>query len=192
MDKRIFLLAVFLVLAIGMIAPMAFAGRDKARRAKAACKDGSDNDGDGLTDWPDDPGCSNRNDASELNPNIECDDGVDNDGDDDIDYNDGGCSGPTDDDETNCGDGVCEGGETVGNCPQDCTPLDSCNDTDGGFNVVVQGTASGYNGGLPYSFTDECNTTALLLEFYCIGDTLYGNMFDCANMSKSCSSGACV
>jgi len=33
-----------------------------------ACSDGDDNDGDGLTDFPDDPGCSDENDTSEIDP----------------------------------------------------------------------------------------------------------------------------
>ncbi len=35
--------------------------------AKPQCKDGKDNDGDGLIDYPADPGCSSRNDNSEFN-----------------------------------------------------------------------------------------------------------------------------
>ena len=33
-----------------------------------ACSDGIDNDGDGLTDFPSDPGCSSANDNDEFNP----------------------------------------------------------------------------------------------------------------------------
>ena len=44
------------------------------------CRDGIDNDEDGLTDYPADPGCSDKNDISELGNN-ECDEGIDNDGD---------------------------------------------------------------------------------------------------------------
>ncbi|HLD04802.1 MAG TPA: hypothetical protein VJG90_03700 [Candidatus Nanoarchaeia archaeon] len=51
----------------------------------------------------------------------ECRDHIDNDGDGQIDYPaDAGCTGPSDNDETNCGDGVCEGGETPATCPADC------------------------------------------------------------------------
>ncbi|MBW2974166.1 metallophosphoesterase [Candidatus Woesearchaeota archaeon] len=84
-----------------------------------ACNDGVDNDGDNLTDYPYDPGCSSANDTSELGTN-ECDDGIDNDGDGNIDTADGGCLNASGTDETNCGDGVCEGGETSGTCPADC------------------------------------------------------------------------
>lgn len=62
------------------------------------CSDGQDNDGDGLIDFPDDPGCSGSKDASEINR--QCSDGADNDGDGLIDGEDRGCDGPQDDDET--------------------------------------------------------------------------------------------
>ncbi|MEK6854649.1 MAG: hypothetical protein AABX73_00315 [Nanoarchaeota archaeon] len=51
------------------------------------CEDGADNDGDGMIDYPNDPGCSSRNDNSESPFNKpQCDDGIDNDGDKKIDY----------------------------------------------------------------------------------------------------------
>ena len=48
-----------------------------------ACEDGLDNDGDGLIDYPADPGCSG---ATSKKENPQCDDGIDNDGDTLIDY----------------------------------------------------------------------------------------------------------
>jgi len=86
----------------------------------AACEDNVDNDGDGLTDYPADPGCASASDDNELGTN-ECDDGVDNDGDGNADAADTGCSTTSGLDETDCGDGVCEGGETWPTCPADCT-----------------------------------------------------------------------
>jgi hypothetical protein len=50
------------------------------------CDDGLDNDGDGLVDYPDDPGCASVNDESETDPLRLCDDGVDNDGDGKVDF----------------------------------------------------------------------------------------------------------
>src|SRR3989338_5069154 len=44
-------------------------------------------------------------------PTIECNDNIDNDGDGKIDLSDAGCIDKYDDDETNCGDTKCEGGE---------------------------------------------------------------------------------
>ncbi|MBW2978381.1 hypothetical protein KY331_06050 [Candidatus Woesearchaeota archaeon] len=90
-----------------------------------ACDDGNDNDGDGLVDLAD-PGCDSAQDTSELGTN-ECDDGVDNDGDGNVDTADSGCTDATGTDETDCGDSVCEGGETTITCPVDC-PIYQCND----------------------------------------------------------------
>ncbi len=60
--------------------------------ADAACADGLDNDGDGLTDFPPDPGCQN---ASGTREDPQCDDGDDNDGDGQIDW-DGAGAGAAD------------------------------------------------------------------------------------------------
>ena len=55
-----------------------------------ACSDGVDNDGDGLTDFPDDPGCW---DAASIIESPQCQDGINNDPGQDglIDF-DGGAS----------------------------------------------------------------------------------------------------
>lgn len=165
-NSKLLLLAICLVIAVGLVTNMAIAGP----RGAKACRDTVDNDNDGYTDWPDDPGCANKNDNSELNPNIECDDGADNDGDEAIDSDDNGCTGPTDDDETDCGDSVCEGGEVCDVCVADCGYCDSCDDTDGGANVYVFGTVSGYFNGTPYSNDDYCIDSSNLKEYDCAGD----------------------
>ncbi|HII71147.1 TPA: PKD domain-containing protein [Candidatus Woesearchaeota archaeon] len=67
-----------------------------------ACSDGQDNDGDGLVDYPADPGCTSAQDDDEYNaPLPACSDGLDNDGDGLVDMADPGCSGPSDNDEFN-------------------------------------------------------------------------------------------
>jgi hypothetical protein len=82
-----------------------------------ACRDGLDNDGDGLADHGADPGCASVNDESELSivinvpgspPFNTCDDGVDNDGDTLVDYgSDPGCAWPASYTESpECSDGV--------------------------------------------------------------------------------------
>jgi hypothetical protein len=86
-------------------------GNDKAGNPQ--CSDGIDNDGDGLVDFPDDPGCVNAEGSDEhAGPYPQCSDGRDNDGDGKIDFpNDPGCLVPQQDSETDdCPDGP--------NCPQ--------------------------------------------------------------------------
>lgn len=175
--------AIFLV-AI-MIASFVMAGPSKA------CRDGVDNDGDGLVDL-NDPGCSDSRDVSELNSAIECDDGIDNDGDGLVDSADGGCSGATDNDESNCGDGVCEGTESSSTCTQDCGYPDSCTDTDLG-DMFTYGITSGYNNNVPFSVEDVCLDNMTLLEFGCGGTQLYNFTTGCqTNFSTSCYQGACI
>ncbi len=58
-----------------------------------ACSDGQDNDGDGLSDFPDDPGCAN---ADGVREDPACDDDVDNDGDGGVDWDGGSAGGPAD------------------------------------------------------------------------------------------------
>ncbi len=60
----------------------------------------------------------------------ECNDEIDNDGDGQIDLADLGCSNSVDNDESNCGDGVCEGGETSVACSIDCGNTSSCSSAD--------------------------------------------------------------
>ncbi len=64
------------------------------------CSNGLDDDGDGLIDFPNDPGCNDALDSNERGAPFECDNGVDDDGDGDIDYpDDSGCESPMDDSE---------------------------------------------------------------------------------------------
>ena len=68
-----------------------------------ACSDGQDNDGDGLTDHPADPGCTSGSDTDETDPPPApaCSDGQDNDGDGLTDHPaDPGCVSVSDTDET--------------------------------------------------------------------------------------------
>ncbi|MEM9488923.1 MAG: PPC domain-containing protein, partial [Myxococcota bacterium] len=73
----------------------------------AACNNGSDDDGDGLTDFPNDPGCVDPSDDDEIDDCPSgatcpaCSNGVDDDGDGAIDLpDDPGCTSAADDDET--------------------------------------------------------------------------------------------
>ena len=62
--------------------------------SRAVCSDGIDNDGDGRTDYPADPGCEDAADGDEtdIEPRPECDDGIDNDDDGAIDTFDSNCA----------------------------------------------------------------------------------------------------
>ena len=134
----------------------------------------------------------------------QCSDKIDNDGDGKIDMNDAGCSSRNDNDESNCGDTICEGGETCTSCMTDCgacpttsiittTIPNSCSDTDGGYNINVKGTISGYYNGQPYVNTDYCSSTTVLLEYYCIGGSKSSSSYPCAgNTTSSCVDGACI
>ncbi|MGQ0618581.1 MAG: OmpA family protein [Panacagrimonas sp.] len=63
------------------------------------CSDSLDNDGDGLIDYPQDPGCSAADDGDETDPKA-CSDGKDNDGDGRVDHpGDPGCDSADDNDE---------------------------------------------------------------------------------------------
>ena len=75
--------------------------------AVSVCGDGFDNDGDGLVDYPADPGCSSLGDSDETN--VQCSDGIDNDSDGNIDFPaDPECASP--DDTTEGGPAACNNG----------------------------------------------------------------------------------
>jgi len=103
----------------------------------AQCADGIDNDGDGLTDFPADPGCTDANDDDETDaPVFQCSDGIDNDGDTLIDFPaDPGCDDANDDDETDvppvaqCADGIDNDGDNLIDFPADPGCADA-NDND--------------------------------------------------------------
>jgi N-acyl-D-amino-acid deacylase len=81
-----------------------------------ACSDGVDQEGDGIADFPDDPGCSGPLDPSEREVGLPCDDGEDNDGDLAADVPaDPGCTSPGDPSEKEqglaCDDGLDNDGD---------------------------------------------------------------------------------
>jgi hypothetical protein len=84
-----------------------------ARTTKPGCSDGLDDDGDGLVDFPSDPGCASASDLDERSPLLACDDGADNDGDGVADFSaDPGCRDPAFPTEAPaCQDGVDNDGD---------------------------------------------------------------------------------
>jgi len=107
-------------------------GVGNACQTQPSCNDGVDNDGDGVVDFPTDPGCASTSDSSEGDPALVCDDGIDNDSDGLIDFRtfgagDPGCSaltGPSespecDDSIDNDGDGHIDWDGNFGLVPAD-------------------------------------------------------------------------
>jgi len=76
----------------------------EAPAPEPACRDGLDNDGDGLRDYPSDPGCASPDSPSES---PECSDGLDNDADGAVDGVDADCSSPFDQSEHGSVQAVC-------------------------------------------------------------------------------------
>ncbi len=107
-------------------------GCAKSSTSIPQCRDGKDNDGDGLTDFPQDPDCKDENDDSEarkgngtcgdgvVDPGEACDDGNQEDGD--------SCRSDCGQDMTLCGNGqvdlgeVCDDGnrQDGDDCSSDC------------------------------------------------------------------------
>lgn len=110
--------------------------------ASPACSDGIDNDGDGLTDFPADPGCQDATDTGEFNPPpaAACSDTVDNDGDGLIDFPaDPGCTDANDTSEANsapvaqCDDGIDNDGDgLVDNADPGCSSASDNDETNSG------------------------------------------------------------
>jgi hypothetical protein len=103
--------------------------------ATPECNDGIDNDGDGATDYPADPGCNSSGDPFETG-SAACDDGTDNDGDGLADASDPGCFGPADSSElgtTACDDGLDNDGDLgVDVADPGCSGPGDGNETGGG------------------------------------------------------------
>jgi large repetitive protein len=106
------------------------------------CSDGIDNDGDGLIDYPEDPGCLSPLDDDETDdcpdgPNCpECADGIDNDGDGLIDYPaDPGC--------------VAASHPTEHNCAEQSDPI----------GTITAGTMTGSTAGLAHDFQPSCTSS---------------------------------
>ncbi len=77
-----------------------------------ACSDGEDDDGDGLVDHPEDPGCDAPTDDTETSPALPCDDGLDGDGDGLADAADPGCAwAAAPSEEPECDDGLDNDGD---------------------------------------------------------------------------------
>ena len=110
----------------------------KSANAQMQCSDGFDNDGDGLVDYPADPGCESFDDNDERDMIFQCSDGIDNDLDGLVDYPaDPGCDSFEDDNEQDeqifqCSDGLDNDNDGLIDYPADpgCENFDDDDETD--------------------------------------------------------------
>ena len=138
------------------------------------CGDGVDNDFDGLTDYPNDPGCDSASDDDETNP--QCNDTLDNDADGFVDFpDDVGCSDVDDDDETNpqCNDGVDNDGDGFVDYPDDLG-CGSVTDNDESGSGTTENTSGSTSGGSTSSSADD--PSSVRVDFVGLGH-LGGNVF---------------
>ncbi|MFO0681243.1 MAG: hypothetical protein U0234_04290 [Sandaracinus sp.] len=138
-----------------------------------ACNDGEDDDHDGLTDYPSDPGCVDRQDDDEGEPPPPgpCADGADNDGDRRVDYPaDPGCADEEDTDETDppppaCSNGTDDDGDgkidfpNDPGCesPQDTAETDAC-PTGAGCPACADGIDDDGDGAIDFPADAECRS----------------------------------
>ncbi len=77
-------------------------------------------------------------------------------------------------------------------------PGTNCSETDGGYNIALQGTTSGFRNYQYYSYTDYCLDNVTLVEFYCSFNRAYNSTAGCiyytnsTNSTGFCINGACV
>ncbi|MBN1156668.1 hypothetical protein JXA85_03570 [Candidatus Woesearchaeota archaeon] len=74
----------------------------------------------------------------------------------------------------------------------ECYWSDSCSDTDGGFNLLVSGTVSGYHDGEQYSIDEFCVDSVTVMEYWCLYDDYLNYSYSCTGNSTGCVAGACV
>jgi calcineurin-like phosphoesterase family protein len=138
-----------------------------------ACSDGLDNDSDGLTDHPADPGCAAGSDTDETDPlpppAPACSDGLDNDSDGLIDHPaDPGCASASDTDEIDppppppapaCSDGLDNDSDGLTDHPADlgCSSASDPDETDplpgavvaSAGDIVCDPASTSFSGSLP-------------------------------------------
>jgi cysteine-rich repeat protein len=102
------------------VADPRFASPSRLIRVPEACRNGRDDDGDGLADFPADPGCTSAADDDEM-LDAACDDGIDNDADGLVDWpDDPQCLWPgADSERPACSDGIDNDGDGLVDWPAD-------------------------------------------------------------------------
>jgi len=130
------------------------------------CNDGTDNDGDGFIDYPDDPSCDSLLDDSEAPYDyMQCSDGIDNDGDGWTDMADPQCSVESDNSELPydhpfTGDDDCF--VAAGCLLYDSVPYSDNLTSHGWYGSLEQTRISGYQGGYSVFIDGYDNATATL------------------------------
>lgn len=90
--------------------------------------------------------------------------------------------------------GTCSGGNSCtvnGQCLQS---TDTCFDSDNGLSYSVRGSVNGTLSGSPYGYTDSCEASGILKEYFCQGTISQYTYMLCnsTNNFTICSNGACV
>ncbi len=128
--------------------------------ASIPCSDGNDNDGDGLIDFPEDPGCSSGTDLDEAQQ-PECSDGINNDGDGETDFpDDTSCSSYVDDDESGppaCGDGDDNDGDGETDFPDDPGCASATDVSEADLPQCANGDDDDSDGESDYPFDPGCS-----------------------------------
>jgi hypothetical protein len=174
----------------------ACAGTPGSRTCRpAACNDGLDNDGDGIADFPNDPGCTASSDTDESDSCPSgadcpaCSDGIDDDGDGLIDYPD---------------DTACSSASSVSEACPTAEPIaalvlpSTVGTTDGASNDFAPQCGSSNNtaGDLTYSITvpalssltiDNVNNFDAVVELY---DSTCGGSLQCNDTPETITLGA--
>jgi len=129
-----------------------------------------------------------------IQSTTECNDGIDNDGDFAIDLNDAGCPDPFDNDETNCGDNICEGGEAWPFCLADCSApevllmkniLGNAISFRADGNVILKGTLDTLNPSPSSTLDDEVIISDGAGNAVAIVNLITGNMVIRGNLFES-------
>ncbi len=126
------------------------------------CSDGIDNDGDGQTDFPADPGCSSPLDSDERDAPAPCQDGIDNDGDGLIDFPaDPGCADRNDETELGapaCSDGLDNDGDGLIDFPADTDCTDASDSTELHLPQCADGRDNDGNGQTDFPADPGCHS----------------------------------
>ena len=131
------------------------------------CKNGIDDDGDGLIDCADTFQCAGETDCGFEERNFNCTDGIDNDGDGDIDGDDSDCNSQTPQDEI-CGNGLDDDGDGLVDCfDNECFSNSSC------FENCTNGIDDNGNG-----LIDCADRLRCAGETDCSSESLNFNCFD--------------